>query len=158
MAPERTRIKELEVMVSDVKYEAPDTVTLSLFTGNDRLTYDPGNILTISPQQFPARERWVDYLQDLKGKKEPSRAYSLSSSPDEKYIAITVKEERYTSGVTPYPPLLSPILALRTPRGTKMVVTGFTGPYKLTDDIRQEKEEVLHICAGSGIDRSDGGA
>lgn len=151
MASERTRIKELEVMVSDVKYEAPDTVTLSLFTGNDRLTYDPGNFLTISPQQFPALERWVDYLQDLKGKKEPSRAYSLSSSPDEKYIAITVKEERYTSGVTPYPPLLSPILALRTPRGTKMVVTGFTGPYKLTDDIRQEKEEVLHICAGSGI-------
>ncbi len=82
MAPERTRIKELEVMVSDVKYEAPDTVTLSLFTGNDRLTYDPGNFLTISPQQFPALERWVDYPQDLKGKKEPSRAYSLSSSPD----------------------------------------------------------------------------
>ena len=138
-------------MVSDVKVEAPDTVTLSLFTGNDKLNYEPGNFLTISPQQFPALERWVDYLQDLKGRKEPARAYSLASSPDEKYIAITVKEERYTSGATPYPPLLSPILALRTPPGTRMVVTGFTGPYKLTDEIRSQNEEIVHICAGSGI-------
>jgi ferredoxin-NADP reductase len=151
MTQARQRIKELEVMVSDVKVEAPDTVTLSLFTGNDKLNYEPGNFLTISPQQFPALERWVDYLQDLKGRKEPARAYSLASSPDEKYIAITVKEERYTSGATPYPPLLSPILALRTPPGTRMVVTGFTGPYKLTDEIRSQNEEIVHICAGSGI-------
>ena len=151
MTQARQRIKELEVMVSEVKVEAPDTVTLSLFTGNDKLTYEPGNFLTISPQQFPALERWVDYLQDLKGRKEPARAYSLASSPDEKYIAITVKEERYTSGATPYPPLLSPILALRTPPGTRMVVTGFTGPYKLTDEIRSQNEEIVHICAGSGI-------
>ena len=148
---ERSRIKKLEVMVSDVKVEAPDTVTLSLFTGNDKLTYEPGNFLTIAPQQFAALERWVEYLQDLKSKKEPPRAYSLASSPDEKYIAITVKEERYTSGSTPYPPLLSPILALRTPPGTKMVVTGFTGPYKLTDEIRKQNDHIVHICAGSGI-------
>jgi 3-ketosteroid 9alpha-monooxygenase subunit B len=113
--------------------------------------YEPGNFLTISPQQFPPLERWVHYLQDLKGKKEPPRAYSLSSSPDEKYIAITVKEERYTSGATPFPPLLSPILALRTPPGTKMVVTGFTGPYKLSDDIKNQNDEIVHICAGSGV-------
>jgi len=148
---ERSRIKKLEVMVSDVKVEAPDTVTISLFTGNDKLTYEPGNFLTIAPQQFAALERWVEYLQDLKSKKEPPRAYSLASSPDEKYIAITVKEERYTSGSTPYPPLLSPILALRTPPGTKMVVTGFTGPYKLTDEIRKQNDHIVHICAGSGI-------
>ena len=151
MPQARSRIKELEVMVSEVKLEAPDTVTLFLFTGNDQLAYEPGNFLTISPQQFPALERWVHYLQDLKGKKEPPRAYSLSSSPDEKYIAITVKEERYTSGATPFPPLLSPILALRTPPGTKMVVTGFTGPYKLTEDIRSKNDEIVHICAGSGV-------
>ncbi len=151
MAEVRSRIKELEVMVSEVKWEAPDTVTLVLFTGNDKLNYEPGNFLTIAPQQFGALERWVAYLQDLKGKKEPPRAYSLASSPDEKYIAITVKEERYTSGVTQYPPLLSPILALRTPPGTKMVVTGFTGPYKLTDEICQQNDEIVHICAGSGI-------
>jgi len=151
MVQARARIKELEVMVSEVKVEAPDTVTLVLFTGNDKLDYEPGNFLTISPQQFPALERWVHYLQDLKGRKEPPRAYSLASSPDEKYIAITVKEERYTSGSTPFPPLLSPILALRTPPGTKMVVTGFTGPYKLTGEIRQQNEEIVHVCAGSGV-------
>jgi ferredoxin-NADP reductase len=151
MVQARARIKELEVMVSEVKVEAPDTVTLVLFTGNDKLDYEPGNFLTISPQQFPALERWVHYLQDLKGRKEPPRAYSLASSPDEKYIAITVKEERYTSGSTPFPPLLSPILALRTPPGTKMIVTGFTGPYRLTDEIRQQNEEIVHVCAGSGV-------
>jgi hypothetical protein len=35
-APGR-RIKELEVMVADVIVETPDTGTLVLFTGNDRL-------------------------------------------------------------------------------------------------------------------------
>jgi ferredoxin-NADP reductase len=32
-----------------------------------------------------------------------------------------------------------------------MVVTGFTGPYKMTDDIRNQNEEIVHICAGSGV-------
>ncbi|MFQ5640354.1 MAG: oxidoreductase [bacterium] len=147
----RQKIKKMEVMVADVITEAPDTVTLVLFTGNDSLSYAPGHFLTISPQQFPALRRWVDYLEDLKGKKEPPRAYSMSSSPDEKHLAITVKEERYISGVTPYPPLLSPILAKRTPRGTKMVVTGFTGPYTLSEETRKTHDEVVHICAGSGV-------
>jgi len=138
-------------MVAEVREEAPDTVTLVLFTGNDKLDYEPGHFLTISPQQFPALERWVDYLQDLKQRKEPPRAYSLCSSPEEKNIAITVKEERYISGVTHYPPLLSPILAKRTPPGTRMVVTGFTGPYTLTEQMRKDNDETLHICAGSGV-------
>ena len=151
MSETREKIKEMEVMVADVIPEAHDTVTLVLFTGNDRLNYQPGHFLTISPQQFPALERWTHYLENLKGKKEKPRAYSMCSSPDEKYLAITVKEERYVPGVTPFPPLLSPILAMRTPRGTKMVVTGFTGPYTLTEDMRRSKDNVFHICAGSGI-------
>jgi hypothetical protein len=40
---QRRRIKELEVMVADVVVETPDTVTLVLFTGNDRLDYLPGH-------------------------------------------------------------------------------------------------------------------
>ena len=107
---EREKIKELEVIVVEVIKEAPDTATIVFFTGNDLLNYQPGNFLAIAPQQFPALERWVRYLEDLKGKKEPARAYSLTSSPDEKYLAITVKEERYISGVTSYPPLLSQFL------------------------------------------------
>lgn len=151
MVEKREKIKEMEVMVADVIQETPDTVTLILFTGNDKLNYEPGHFLTISAQQFPALERWVDYLSDQKGKKEPPRAYSMSSSPDEKYLAITIKEERYISGVTPFPPLLSPILARRTSRGQRMIITGFTGPFTFNEEIRRDSENVLHICAGSGI-------
>lgn len=145
------KIKELEVMVKDVIHETPDTRTLVLFTGNDPLEYRPGHFLTIAPQQFAALERWTSYLKHLKNREEPARAYSLSSAPHEKYLAITVKEERYIPGITPYPPLLSPILALRTPPGARMVITGFTGPYTLPDNAESRTDHILHICAGSGI-------
>lgn len=151
MTEKREKIKDLEVMIADVIHETPDTATLILFTGNDKLNYEPGHFLTISPHQFPELERWINYLEDLKGRKEPPRAYSLTSSPEEKYLAITVKEERYITGVTPYPPLLSPILAKGTSRGHKMVITGFTGPFTLDEDLRSNSENILHICAGSGI-------
>jgi ferredoxin-NADP reductase len=146
----RHKIKTLEVMVAEVIEETPETTTLVLFTGNDQLEYQPGHFLTIDPHQFEALERWVAYLEYLKGKREPPRAYSLASSPDEKYLAITIKEERYQPGVTPYPPLLSPILAKRSTRGLKMTITGFTGPYTLPPEDRMPAE-ILHICAGSGI-------
>jgi ferredoxin-NADP reductase len=146
----RPRIKELEVMVAEVVRETPDTATLVLFTGNDRLDYQPGHFLTIKPQQFVALERFISYFEDLKGKKEPARAYSLSSCPDERHLAITVKEERYVSGVTRFPPLLSPLLVFRTPPGTRMVVTGFGGPYTLPADIDSRTDRLVHICAGSG--------
>src|SRR3954465_9994793 len=129
------RIKELEVMVADVIVETPDTATLVLFTGNDRLDYKAGHFLTIDPHQFESLERFICFFEDVKGKKEPPRAYSMTSAPHEKYLAITVKEERYVSGLTKYPPLLSPLLVKRTVRGMRLVITGFTGPYVLADDI-----------------------
>jgi ferredoxin-NADP reductase len=147
---ERKRIKELEVMVADTIEEAHDTTTLVLFTGNDRLDYKAGHFLTIDPHQFEALGRFTAFLEDLKGKKEPPRAYSMCSSPHEKYIAITVKEERYTSGATKYPPLLSPLLVKQTVRGMHLVVTGFTGPYTLPDDIESQTDHLVHVCAGSG--------
>jgi len=136
-------------MVADVIRETPDTSTIIFFTGNDHLDYAPGHFLTIEPHQFPALERWTAYLEDQKGRREPPRAYSMASSPDEHHLAITVKEERYVTDVTKYPPLLSPILAYRTVRGTKMKITGFAGPYTLPKD--GVPESILHICAGSGI-------
>ena len=148
---QRTRIKKMEVMVAEVRRETHDTATLLLFSGNDRLDYKPGHFCTIDPKQFEALSRWAEYLEHVKGKKEPPRAYSLASSPHEKYLAITVKEERYVKGSTEYPPLLSPVLAMRTPPGTRMTITGFTGPYYLYDDIEQRTDHVVHICAGSGI-------
>src|SRR6476659_5215139 len=92
-APSTRRIKELEVMVADVVVETPDTSTLVFFTGNDHLEYKAGHFLTIDPHQFEALERFTAFLEDLKGKKEPVRAYSLASAPHEQYVAITVKEE-----------------------------------------------------------------
>jgi ferredoxin-NADP reductase len=147
----RPRIKELEVMVAEVIRETPDTATIVLFTGNDRLDYQPGHFLTIRPQQFNALDRFCKYFEDLKGRKEPARAYSLCSAPHERQLAVTVKEERYVSGVTKYPPLLSPLLVWRLNPGTRMVVTGFGGPYTLPADIDSRTDHLVHICAGSGI-------
>ena len=146
----RPRIKELEVMIAEVIRETPDTSTLVLFTGNDRLEYLPGHFLTIKPQQFQALDRFCKYFEDLKGRKEPARAYSLVSAPHERHLAVTVKEERYVSGLTKYPPLLSPLLVWRTQPGTRMVVTGFGGPYVPPADLESRTDHVVHICAGSG--------
>jgi ferredoxin-NADP reductase len=150
VVPARTRIKELEVMVADVVAETHDTVTLVFFTGNDRLDYKAGHFLTIDPHQFEALERFTAFLEDLKGKKELPRAYSMVSAPHERYLAVTVKEERYASGQTKYPPLLSPLLVKHMARGQRLAVTGFTGPYTLPADIETRTDHLVHLCAGSG--------
>lgn len=147
----RRRIRELEVMVAETIQETHDTTTLVLFTGNDRLEYLPGHFCTIDPHEFRQLERFTAFLEDQKGKKEPPRAYSLASAPHEKYLAITVKEEKYVSGQTKYPPLLSPLLVHRLPRGTRLAITGFTGPYVLPPDIETRTDHLVHVSAGSGI-------
>lgn len=149
-APPSRRIKELEVMVADVVVETPDTSTLVFFTGNDRLEYSAGHFLTIDPHQFEALERFIAFFEDVKGKRELPRAYSMCSAPHERYLAVTVKEEQYVSGTTKYPPLLSPLLVKRTVRGMRLTVTGFTGPYTLPADIESQTDHIVHICAGSG--------
>lgn len=146
----RRRIKQIETMVADVVQETPDTNTLYLFTGSDRLEYEAGHFLTIDPHQFEALERFTAYFEDVKGKREPPRAYSMSSAPHEKYLAITVKEERYERGATKYPPLLSPLLVKRTARGHRVVVTGFTGPYVLPPGVESRTDHLVHLVAGSG--------
>ncbi len=137
-------------MVADAIVETPDTTTLVLFTGNDRLEYEAGHFLTIDPHQFDALERFIAYFEDAKGKREIARAYSMSSAPHERYLAITVKEERYVSGQTRYPPLLSPMLVKRTTRGMRLVITGFTGPYTLPRDVEARADHIVHLVAGSG--------
>ena len=149
-APVRRKIKELEAMVADVVVETHDTVTLVLFTGNERLEYEPGHFLTIDPHQFEGLERFVAYFEDQKGKREPPRAYSMCSAPGEKYVAITIKEERYVRGQTRYPPLLSPMLVRRCPRGQRLTFVGFTGPYTLPPDVVSRTDHLVHVVAGSG--------
>src|SRR5688572_26611637 len=148
-APSR-RIKELEVMVADVIVETPDTSTLVFFTGNDRLEYKAGHFLTIDPHQFEALDRFTAFLEHLKGKPEPPRAYSMCSAPHERYLAVTVKEERFLPNVTKYPPLLSPLLVKRTVRGMRLKVTGFTGPYTLPANVTAQTNHLVHVVAGSG--------
>ena len=149
-APQSRRIKELEVMVADVIVETPDTSTLVFFTGNDRLDYKAGHFLTIDPHQFEALDRFTAFLEHLKGKPEPPRAYSMCSAPHERYLAVTVKEERFLPNVTKYPPLLSPLLVKRTVRGMRLKVTGFTGPYTLPANVTAQTNHLVHVVAGSG--------
>src|SRR5262245_31358109 len=88
IASQRRRIRELEVMVAETIVETHDTTTITFFTGNDRLEYQAGHFLTLDPHDFPELERFTAYLEDVKGKKESPRAYSLASAPHEKYLAI----------------------------------------------------------------------
>jgi ferredoxin-NADP reductase len=74
----------------------------------------------------------------------------MCSAPHERYLAVTVKEERFVPNVTKYPPLLSPLLVKRTVRGMRLVVTGFTGPYTAPDNLAAQTDHVVHVCAGSG--------
>jgi len=144
-------IQELETIVSDVVKETEDSTTLFLSTGQESPEYKAGQFLTVDPHQFPALERWCLFLEGLKGKKEPPRAYSMSSAPHEKYVAFTIKEDIYYPGETEYPPLLSPLLTYRIPVGSKMKIKGYTGSYVIDEAIQNGCDHILHLCAGSGI-------
>ncbi|MDP9119930.1 MAG: oxidoreductase [Acidobacteriota bacterium] len=149
-AAPRSRIRELEMRVEEVVQETADTVTLVLSAPGERCEYEAGQFLTMRPHQFPPLAGYVAYFEDQKGKREPARAYSMCSAPHEP-VAITVKVEPYVSGVTKYPPLLSPFLVWSVPVGTRMVVAGFGGPYTLAEDVESRTDHLIHICAGSGI-------
>ncbi len=151
-APEkpRKRIKELEAIVVDVVKETHDAATLVLFTGNERLDYEAGHFLTIDAHQFEELERFLAYFEHVKGRREPPRAYSMSSAPSEKYLAVTVKEEPFIKGTTRYPPLLSPLLVKGMARGQRVKIVGFTGPYVMPADIAFKTDHLVHLVAGSG--------
>ena len=150
MAPPK-KIRPFDVMVSRVIQETPDTVTLVFFTANEHHAYKAGQFVTIDAHQFPALSRFTAYLEDCKKRKEAPRAYSLASAPHEPFLSITVKDEHYVSGVTPFPPLLSPLLVHQTPVGTRMTVSGFSGAYVLPDDVEAQTDHIVHIVAGSGV-------
>ncbi|HTT71588.1 MAG TPA: oxidoreductase [Anaeromyxobacteraceae bacterium] len=145
----RKRVRVVEGRVAEVVREARDAVTLVLEL-EEPPEYQAGQFLTLDPHQFHDLEDLTAYLEDAKGRREPPRAYSLSSSPLEPCVAITVKEERYKRGSTPYPPLLSPYLVRRAARGQRVRVVGFTGAYVLPRDVEAKTDHLVHIVAGSG--------
>lgn len=147
----RQKIREMELVITDVLWETPDTVTLNLFASGERMDYQAGQFITIRPQQFPALQSLCSYFEDMKGKKEPGRAYSLTSAPHETQLAITVKAETYVKGQTKYPPLLSPFLTYSVRPGMGFKATGIGGPYVLPPDVDTRSDHIVHVCAGSGI-------
>jgi ferredoxin-NADP reductase len=135
-------------IVTDVVTETPDTKTLVLDLGVSA-TYRAGQYVSIDPHQFSGLAPFVGYLEFQKGRREPPRAYSMCSEPSEP-LAITIKEEFYEAGRTPYPPLISGYLVHQVRRGDRMAVIGFAGAYVFPDDVESRTEHVLHLCAGSG--------
>jgi 3-ketosteroid 9alpha-monooxygenase subunit B len=137
-----------QTVVTDVVSETPDTVTLVLDLGGPA-RYKAGQYVSIDPHQFPGLAPFVGYLEHLKGRREAPRAYSMSSDPSEP-LAITIKEEFYEAGKTPYPPLISGFLVHQVRPGDRMAVVGFAGAYVFPDDVESRAEHILHLCAGSG--------
>ncbi|MEE2658381.1 MAG: oxidoreductase [Candidatus Latescibacterota bacterium] len=147
----RRKVREMQVKLVDVRMETEDTATLFLDVGDGNRNYTAGQFLTVDPHQFGVLENLIAYLEDIKGSKEKPRAYSMGSAPHEPYVMITVKEERYWPGESKYPPVLSPLLTFHTPVGSELVISGFTGPYTIPEDITDRTDNILHVCAGSGI-------
>lgn len=147
---ERRRVREMGVVVARVRRETADTTSLYL-VGDEPFEDEAGHFCTIDPHQFPVLKHFIAHLEDVKGSREKPRAYSLGSAPHEDHLLITIKEEVYASGETPYPPLLSPLLTHHTPVGARLVISGFTGAYVIPPDAAGRVDRVVHVCAGSGI-------
>ena len=135
-----------DALVVESIVETADTRTLVLDVGPHQ-PYRAGQYVSIDPHQFPALGSMTRYLEHLKGRVEPPRAYSMCSAPHEPYVAITVKEEVY-DGVMAYPPLLSGFLVHSVRAGDRMAALGFAGGYVLPEVI--SADHILHLCAGSG--------
>ena len=146
--PHGRKIRQHDVLISDIIVETPDTVTL-VMTGPDPFEYKAGQFCTIDPHQFRVMSGMTHFMEDLKKRKEPPRAYSMASAPHEA-LAITIKEELYEPGATKYPPLLSPVLVHTVLKHSRMLISGFTGPYTLPDDILEKTDHLVHVVAGSG--------
>lgn len=150
-AAPRVGLRDIQAVVVDVVARTPDTATLYLFVGEDQRDYHAGQFISIDPHQFPELGRWIDFLEEMKGRREGIRAYSMSSVPSEKCISITVKAEAYHRGHDKFPPLLSPFLVSGALRGREVVVRGYSGHYVIPDDIATRTDQVLHLVAGSGV-------
>lgn len=143
------RARTMQAVVVDVVRRTHDCSTIYFFVG-DTGTYRAGQFITIDPHQFPELHRWIDFLEVQKGKKEPVRAYSMSSAPGEKCISISTKAEEYDAKVHKYPPLLSPFMASGAVKGREVVISGYSGSYVLPEDHAERTDQVLHFVAGSG--------
>ena len=146
----RAPLQVLDLAVEQVVRETPDTVTLVLERTTPAPTWKAGQFCTVDVHQFPALRATVAYLEQAKGRREPPRSYSLASAPHEGQVMLTVKEEPFIPGETPWPPLLSGHLVHSVRAGDRLKLTGFQGPYVFADDLPSKTDHVVHLVAGSG--------
>jgi ferredoxin-NADP reductase len=145
----RARVATFDALIAETIRETADTTTLVLDVGPHE-GYRAGQYVSIDPHQFPGLQSFVRYLETVKGRREPPRAYSMCSAPHEPHVAITIKEEVYVAGTTPYPPLLSGLLVYQLRTGDHLTVQGFAGAYTFPEDVETRTDHVLHVVAGSG--------
>ena len=139
-----------DTVVLESIVETPDTRTLVLDAGKTPWSWHAGQYVSIDPHQFISLRSFIGYLEQVKGRREAPRAYSMCSAPYEPHLAITIKEEVFERGVTKYPPLISGFLVHQVRAGDRMAVQGFAGPYILPADVEARTDHILHLCAGSG--------
>lgn len=147
---ETARMKNIETVVLESIVETADARTLVLDMGGRRFDWRAGQYVSIDPHQFASLASFIAYFEQQKGRKEVPRAYSMSSSPHEPHLAITIKEEVFIRDRTKYPPLISGFLVHQVRAGDRMTVRGFAGAYVLPEDVEVRVPHVLHLCAGSG--------
>lgn len=145
----RVGTSTFQAIVREVVIETTEASTLVL-DAESAPGYRAGQYVTIDPHQFDWLRAFVQYLEHVKGRREAPRAYSLSSAPHEAHLAVTIKEEAYEPGRTPYPPLLSGPLVHGIRAGDTIALRGFLGTYTFPDAAAASSEHVLHLCAGSG--------
>ena len=148
-APKRLQV--FDTVLLDIVPETHDTVTLVLDPGSHPRDYVAGQFVSIDPAQFRELRQQIAYFEKVKGRREAVRAYSMASTPDEPYLAITVKEEEFVDGSTEYPPLLSPLLVHGLEKGRTITVKGYSGFFHLPPDVMEQTDHVVHIVAGSGV-------
>lgn len=145
------KIRTMRGVIVRADRETPDTWTLHIFVADHNKDYLAGQFISISPHQFPEILDMVRYFEYVKGKKEPVRAYSLTSAPHEKYVSITIKPEVYEPYPGSFPPLLSPMLASDILVGREIDFTGYAGAYVMPHDLAPHIDHVVHLVAGSGV-------
>jgi ferredoxin-NADP reductase len=145
------KIRPIRGVVLRAQQETPDTWTLYIFVSEKDKDYQAGQFISIGPHQFPELRDITRFFEYEKGKKEQVRAYSLTSAPHEKDIAITIKPELYEPAPNAFPPLLSPILASNILVGREIEFLGYAGGYVMPEDLSSDIVEVVHLVAGSGI-------
>src|ERR1700753_366205 len=117
----------LQLKIEAIKWETPDSATffLSEISGK-KITYKAGQFITLV---FNHRDE------------EIRRSYSLSSSPDEKLLAVTVK--RIANGE------ISRFMLTRLKTGDILNAVEPAGKFTISD--HKSEKDVFFFAAGSGI-------